>query len=99
MPRHEDIALRAYLIWEKAGRPNGCDWEHWITAEQELAGEAGGMPASAMGGRSVASTAASQTPMSAKPPAKPAAKPVAKPAAKPRSARGPARPNEPGKQS
>jgi len=35
-PTHEEIALRAYQIWEQEGRPPGRDHEHWKLAEQEL---------------------------------------------------------------
>jgi Protein of unknown function (DUF2934) len=31
-----DIQVRSYLIWEKEGRPQGCDWDHWLKAEAEL---------------------------------------------------------------
>lgn len=34
--RHEEIALRAYRIWEDAGRPDGQELEHWTAAEAEL---------------------------------------------------------------
>jgi hypothetical protein len=30
------IALRAYHLWERAGRPSGRDLEHWLQAEAEL---------------------------------------------------------------
>ena len=36
-PRHEDIALRAYQLWEERGCPDGCADEMWLLAEQELA--------------------------------------------------------------
>jgi hypothetical protein len=29
------IRRRAYEIWEAAGRPNGCDINHWLQAEME----------------------------------------------------------------
>lgn len=32
------VALRSYLLWEQAGRPQGRDVEFWLQAEQELAG-------------------------------------------------------------
>ncbi len=32
----EQIALMAYEVWEKAGRPHGRDWEFWFEAEQQL---------------------------------------------------------------
>ena len=31
------ISRRAYEIWEREGRPEGCDLRHWLQAEQELA--------------------------------------------------------------
>jgi hypothetical protein len=34
--RHEQIALRAYRIWEEAGRPEGQDRDHWTAAEAEF---------------------------------------------------------------
>lgn len=30
------ISRRAYEIWEREGRPEGCDLRHWLAAEQEL---------------------------------------------------------------
>jgi hypothetical protein len=30
-----NIAERAYLIWEKMGRPDGQALEHWLKAEAE----------------------------------------------------------------
>ena len=33
------VRLRAYLIWERAGRPEGQDIEHWRQAEKEVAQE------------------------------------------------------------
>ena len=35
----EQIALRAYEIWEASGRPVGRDQEHWLMAEAELRGQ------------------------------------------------------------
>jgi hypothetical protein len=35
-PRHEEIALQAYLYWEERGRQGGCPEEDWIRAEQAL---------------------------------------------------------------
>lgn len=32
----EEISRRAYELWEKEGRPEGCDLRHWLQAEQEL---------------------------------------------------------------
>ena len=30
---HPDVALAAYYIWEKAGRPHGHALDHWLSAE------------------------------------------------------------------
>ncbi len=35
-PAPEDIAICAYLIWEKEGRPAGRAKEHWLQAETQL---------------------------------------------------------------
>ncbi len=39
MDRPTEIAIRAYLIWEHAGCPEGQDLDHWLQAEAELAAE------------------------------------------------------------
>lgn len=36
----DDIALRAYELWEQAGRPEGDGREFWFAAETELLREA-----------------------------------------------------------
>jgi len=36
MTSHEDISKRAREIWEREGRPEGRDMEHWLQAEAEL---------------------------------------------------------------
>lgn len=40
-PSRELIAERAYLIYEREGRPDGRDREHWLLAEAELGGYVG----------------------------------------------------------
>ncbi len=35
-----EIGLRAYHIWEAEGKPAGKDFDHWLRAEAELAGNA-----------------------------------------------------------
>jgi hypothetical protein len=40
IPRHEQIALRAYQLWENQGRPAGTEWENWFEAERQLQAEA-----------------------------------------------------------
>ncbi len=35
-PTHDEIALHAYLIWEKAGRPPGHEQAYWLQAETQL---------------------------------------------------------------
>jgi len=36
----ESIRDRAYVIWEREGRPQGRDRDHWLQAAWELSGEA-----------------------------------------------------------
>jgi hypothetical protein len=31
----DKVRRRAYEIWEAAGRPMGCDIDHWLQAETE----------------------------------------------------------------
>ena len=33
---YEDIAKRAFEIWEQEGKPEGCERKHWLLAEEEL---------------------------------------------------------------
>ncbi len=33
---HEQIAQRAYEIWQRKGQPRGRDYENWVEAEAEL---------------------------------------------------------------
>lgn len=35
-PTHEEIAIRAYEIYEASGRMEGRDGDHWLEAEREL---------------------------------------------------------------
>ena len=35
----EDIATRAYFLWESEGYHHGCDNEHWFRAEEQLRNE------------------------------------------------------------
>jgi hypothetical protein len=37
-PTHDDIAQRAYALWEARGRPEGSPQVDWFRAEQELRG-------------------------------------------------------------
>lgn len=39
--KQEEIAIRAYHLWEKAGRHHGHDLEFWLQAEAELNGNSG----------------------------------------------------------
>jgi len=69
----KDIELRAYLIWDREGRPHGRDAEHWQRAEAEILGS---LPAKKAPAKKLASPKKAKA---VKPPeAKPAA---AKPAA------------------
>lgn len=36
-PTNEEIARRAYEIWQRDGCPDGCEQAHWYQAERELA--------------------------------------------------------------
>ncbi len=44
--RNEEIAKRAYHIWESKGRPDGNALDHWLQAEAEVAAEAASPTAS-----------------------------------------------------
>lgn len=35
----EPIRVRAYFLWEQAGRPEGGDLQFWDQARQEIEGE------------------------------------------------------------
>lgn len=35
---NEQIAKRAFEIWNERGQPLGCDLDHWLEAERELIG-------------------------------------------------------------
>lgn len=35
-PSHEEIAVYAFLIWEKEGCPSGREAAHWLQAEKQL---------------------------------------------------------------
>ena len=36
IPAHDDIARRAYELYEERGGGHGRDWEDWLQAEREL---------------------------------------------------------------
>jgi hypothetical protein len=35
-PSHEEIALRAYQLWEERGKPHGSHEEDWHLAEHQV---------------------------------------------------------------
>jgi hypothetical protein len=37
--RERRVRERAYAIWEREGRPQGREAEHWLEAEREIAAE------------------------------------------------------------
>jgi hypothetical protein len=37
-PTHDEIARRAYGLYEERGGGHGRDWEDWLQAERELRG-------------------------------------------------------------
>ena len=43
-PTEQDIAARAFRLWEAAGMPEGKDEEYWRAAERELFDEAKSYP-------------------------------------------------------
>jgi hypothetical protein len=59
MTNYDEIAIRAYELWEKAGKPEGEETEHWLQAEHEImekseskgAGKRSMEPANGRGGR------------------------------------------------
>lgn len=36
VPQPGDVRVRAYFLWEAAGRPIGNEMHFWLTAEDEL---------------------------------------------------------------
>jgi hypothetical protein len=59
MSNYDDIAKRAYELWEKAGNPEGQETEQWLQAENEIlqrreskgAASRATQPANAKGGK------------------------------------------------
>ena len=43
-PRDEDIARRAYELYEQRGAGDGRDWDDWFEAERELRQSTAGVP-------------------------------------------------------
>jgi Protein of unknown function (DUF2934) len=39
MITEEAIRVRSYIIWQREGRPQGKDIDHWLSAIEELARE------------------------------------------------------------
>jgi hypothetical protein len=35
MTNYDEISKRAYELWEKAGKPEGQETEHWLQAEKD----------------------------------------------------------------
>lgn len=35
-PAHDEVAKKAYALYEKAGRPQGHDKQNWMAAEAEM---------------------------------------------------------------
>lgn len=51
--RRQKIARRAFEIWEREGRPDGCETEHWHHAEAEIEREEAEAAAKALGAQAV----------------------------------------------
>lgn len=41
---HDQIAKRAFELWEKQGRPHGQDMELWLLAERDIKGRSSRNP-------------------------------------------------------
>lgn len=35
-PLQEEIARKAYFLWERSGRPDGCEMHFWLQAEESF---------------------------------------------------------------
>jgi hypothetical protein len=64
-PGQDDIARRAYAIWQDAGSPDGSHDDHWRQAEQDLSAPAAAgastTPYSASGSSSVSGQGATSS--------------------------------------
>jgi hypothetical protein len=36
MSNYDEVSKRAYELWEKAGKPEGQETQHWLEAENEI---------------------------------------------------------------
>lgn len=57
-----EIAVRAYQLWEAAGRPHGRAVEHWLAAEAQLRDETTPWPASRLPGNRYGLVLTTKTP-------------------------------------
>ncbi|MFC3070409.1 DUF2934 domain-containing protein [Phenylobacterium soli] len=48
-PQADEVAARAYQIWDHEGRPDGHDVDHWLQARTGVAVGAGAKEARAQG--------------------------------------------------
>jgi hypothetical protein len=76
---HERIRVRAFHLWEQAGKPEHRDHEFWMAAEREMTAEA----SPNRHGDETPPPARKKTPKAAAPLAPPAQAPVAPPAQAP----------------
>jgi hypothetical protein len=37
-PTQSEVGVRAYQLWERAGKPAGKDLDFWLKAEEQLSG-------------------------------------------------------------
>jgi hypothetical protein len=98
----KEIELRAYYIWEREGRPQGRQHEHWAVAEAEILSEQRTAEATPPKKATAKKAAPTKNPADKKPngsakaakpdvPVKAAAKVVKKKAAKPKKSASPDR--------
>jgi hypothetical protein len=57
-PSHEEIARRAYQLWEERGGPHGSPEEDWHRAQRELRVRSGALPRRVQAGKKSSARAA-----------------------------------------
>jgi len=83
-PTHQEIALRAYALFEQNGRVSGRDRENWLAAEAQLIAERNGRRAPESN-QSPKATPPKPAPKAAEPPPKPKLAETSQPARAPQA--------------
>ena len=63
-PTHDEIARRAYALFEKSGRVSGHDMENWLQAEAQLMADRKAKPETRQNSNGAAKTASRQSTLS-----------------------------------